>query len=310
MKKKILALALVSVLTTLTGCNEKKDVASENKPAASKQVQDAAKTEYEATEKTNQYIMLNNDLMTFWSDPNATTFELEAREKHDREIAKGNSIFIRSASSVERAQKQLAKTLELKTDLGELDKAAKELKETIDAILPNWKEIEDYNSAQKYEDDGGKKGKELLPAYADGLKKLKVAYDKFDQLVAEAVVVEKNKRMAEYKAKGLMLELHTEEAMGNARQMLELFNDVKDFKNKEKIEKANALLAELDAHLDEIKKMNEKASAEGKPTGSSEAIHRKLVSFTANYREARKNPQSYNAMVKEYNYAIEEFNRR
>ncbi len=331
LRKKVLALVLVSALATLTACGGKDGAKDNNADKGSAQSAGSDKKEAKpdasggdsaVSEKVNDYIKLNNSLMDTNSLASRSEYFAQQAAKTEEAVKKGDFKKIKSSSAISNASESLEKIL-AKTDakLAELDKSAEELKTAIDTHLPKWEELEAYNKAKKYEDDDGAKGKELLPNYLEAQEKLQAAREKFDVQVKIAGAIEKDKRIAEYKKEGRMLELSTEEAMEKAAQMLAMFESEKDLKDKTKIEQTNKMLVELEAHLEQMQKEQklaeeEKEKNKGKGGGirnlsSYNSIHSYLIDFTANYREARKgNFRKYNSMVSDYNRAVGSINRR
>lgn len=192
-------------------------------------------------------------------------------------------------------------------NLHDLDNAANAYAAILTEYLPNWLELKAYNRAKKYEDDAGAKGKELLPKYNEGQAKLIIAQENFEVAAKAAIDEESVKRIAEYKSKGLLLELHTAQALEKAEQMLAIFDELDDFKNQAKIDQANMLLAELDAELEAMdKEIKERRSKLNSPWGD---VYSSLIDFTGEYRAARKDPKRYDDMVRKYNRAVGYYNQ-
>lgn len=313
MQKKLIVALIAASILGLSACDKAKEVANKVESETTKAV-DSAKNAGSSSEeaisaKINKYVSVSNDLQKYFHESN----ELFAKNRAERKAkAKaGDFKSINTNSSVfERSGKKLEEIAQMPGDVPDVDNVAKAYAAVIAEYLPNWGELQSYNKAKKYEDDNGAKGKELLVKYNEGQAKLITAQEAFEKVFKVAMDKEKVKRIAEYKAKGQLLELHTTQALENAGQMLEIFDDFADFKNQAKIDKANALLTELDTNLDAMNKEYQTQEAEKKlgTFNTWKSVHSYLVSFTGKYREARKDPKHYNDMVGDYNNAVDNYN--
>lgn len=301
---------IAASLLGLTACDKIKKVADKVQTETSKAVDGAGSTEEATSAKINEYVELSNSLRDYFHKDNAY-FE-ENRIKNLAKAKSGDFKAINTdISTIERTQKKFEEIATMSGSIVGVDDAAKAYLEVIKDTLPNWKELEAYNKAKKYEDDKGAKGKELLVKYNEDQAKLLVAQENFDKVFKVALDQEKVKRIAEFKAKGQLLELHANQAMEKAGQILEVFNSTADFKNQAKIDQANTLLAELDTELNAMDKEYQTQKAANKLAAGNrwDSVHSKLTSFTGKYREARKDPKRYTDMVSDYNDAIEDYNR-
>lgn len=314
MQKKLIVALIAASILGLSACDKAKEVANKVEAETTKAV-DSAKNAGSSSEeaisaKINKYVSVSNDLQKYFHESNE--FFAKNRAEREAKAKAGDFKSIETNSSVfERSGKKLEEIAQMPGDTPDVDNAAKAYAAVITEYLPNWDELQSYNKAKKYEDDNGAKGKELLVKYNEGQAKLIAAQEAFEKVFKVAMDKEKVKRVAEYKAKGQLLELHTTQALENAGQMLEIFDDFADFKNQAKIDKANALLAELDTNLDAMNKEYQTQEAEKKLDAFNtwKSVHSYLVSFTGKYREARKDPKRYNDMVRDYNNAVDDYNR-
>lgn len=308
-QRKLVTVMIAASLLGLTACDKIKKVADKVQTETSKAVDSAGSTEEATSTKINAYVELSNKLQNYFHKNNS------AQEKwRTEDLAKAKAGDFKAintnADDMERAQKKFEEIIIMPGTVVGVDDAAKAYLEVIKEYLPNWKELEVYNKAKKYTDDNGAKGKELLVKYNEGQAKLLIAQENFEKVFTVTLAQEKVKRIAEFKAKGQLLELYSNQAMEKASQILGTFNSTADFKNQTKINQANALLAELDTELNEMDKeyQIQKAAKKLDSFNRWEQVHSKLVSFTGKYREARKDPKRYNDMVSDYNDAIEDYN--
>ena len=308
-KRKLLPLIIAGLLIGLSGCDKAGKVGDAVKDI-SKEVSKNASSESGETEYLNKvagYVNINNDLRKYWRGGNLdSSFFQEQREKAKEKVEKGDFTQIVSGDSFERIAENIVKHQEkyAGTDLAELDKAAKNLADTINQNMPKWKELKEYNEGKRYEDDDGAKGKELLPNYLEAQTKIMAAYEAFDNIAKVESKKAKEIRIAKMKKEGLTYDLYTEEALAKAEKIVMLFSDEKSIKDKAKIEEANAILVELESDLSELKKIAEEEK-------ESLSMHDSMVRFTARYRDFRKSPSvnSYNSLVSQYNSTVESFNR-
>ncbi|MGL5002880.1 MAG: DUF3829 domain-containing protein, partial [Casimicrobium sp.] len=194
-----------------------------------------------------------------------------------------------------------------------LDASGKKLLTAAETLLPDWLELINYNKSKKYEDDSGAKGAALLPKYRDGMAKLEAALDEFSAQVDIVAKQSHEKMLAKYKASGKLLEMHTLEALGAAEKIVEGFADSKDLKDANKIAAANTELAKLETNVESMKAEHTKrkaSSAKSLPMiDRYESVASNLVELAGKYREARKNPSLFREVTKNYNEAVDEYNR-
>lgn len=173
--------------------------------------------------------------------------------------------------------------------------------------------MEEYNTAKKFEDDNGAEGKRMLPMYREGIEKINVALSEFSEKVDRVAKDASAKTMTQYKPVGKLLELYNMEAMAAARDIADTFNKLEDFKDQQKIAKANSQLAVMEAKLTDMKAEHEKRKAELPKSlpmiDQYDSVYSSLTSFGGKYRESKKDPEKFNEAIKEFNRAIESNNR-
>lgn len=316
MQKKLVAAILATSLLGLAACDKAKEITKQAQTNLSTSAHKNPETspEQAINNKINRYTQLSNELLPLYRGDTASMEEnrikMVAQAKAGDFKAISNQLF-----QFKQAQEQFEKILAMPGTIPNVDDAATTYLAVLNEYLPNWQELKKYNAAKKYEDDGGAKGKELLVKYNEGQDKLLAAQNTFEPAFKVALDQEKIRRMAEFKAKGQLLELHTNQALDKAGQMLELFKQPSDFQNQEKIKQANALLAQLDIELDAMDKERQKRKAADAGKTDSyqdkvwDGIHSCLVAFTGAYRETRKDPMRYNKMLSEHNDAVKSYNR-
>ncbi len=316
MQRTVLALLITALLVT-TGC----DRAGQDKShsTASAGSDDAAADEGKGgdrdeawDEKVQSYIKVGNRLRGFSAAPTNETIarwdaESEAKMKAGdfKEISSRNTYFSDSyLNDLKQAMQMPGKT-------PELDQAAQDVLTLANQYVPAWNELAEYNKAKRYEDDGGAKGRELLPKYQEGLPKLEAAMDKLSAQIDAASKIAHEKAVAGFKEEGKLLEMHTWEAMGSAEKVVDLFNEADDFKNEAKIKEANAHIAAMEASTAALRAEHEKRKAQKDSLpmiDRYDGVADELTEFAGQYREARKNPSEFNDAVSTYNDAVDELN--
>ncbi|MCZ2497882.1 DUF3829 domain-containing protein [Xylophilus sp. Kf1] len=264
-------------------------------------------------QKAQAYIRINNELSDFNSPSNAALarWAAEARAK----VGKGDFKAIRGGTSNfgDAFTRDMKAALDNPASMPEADAAARNLLETVQKYLPNWKKLEEYNTAKKFEDDGGAEGRKMLPMYQEGMERINSALSQFSEKVDGVARDASAKVMARYKNDGKLLELYNLEAIAAARSVANTFGSVEDFKDSQKVDKANAQLTIMETKLTDMKTEHEKRKAESPKSlpmiDQYDAVYSALTSFAGKYRESRINPVAFNEAVEEFNRAIESNNR-
>ena len=263
--------------------------------------------------KAQAYIRVNNSMMGFLSSRSTSTRAEENVKKGDFKSIRTDEHYFDASS-----MRNLEKAMNLPGDFPEIDASAKRLIATAEKYVPVWKELREYNKAKKFEDDNGAHGKKLLSVYSEGIDLLK---EQLRDLSTKIDVIAKEsheKTLAKHKAEGRLLEVHTLEALGAAEKIVETFSDAADFKNQNKINAANAQLAIMETNLEGLKTEHAKRKEADQATDRKNrslpmidrynSVHSKLVSLAGYYREARKNPNSFNSVISSFNGAISDYN--
>jgi len=307
--------AVACLVLGLAACGKKDEPAAApaakapaRSAAASRPQAAAATPEQQWEKKANAYIQLNNALLDFSRSPMQAFAEQRARER--AQVAKGDFKAVRTDTHYfgDSFARNLQAALDTPADMPAADAAARRLLEATQKYLPNWKALNDYNRAKKHEDDGGAEGKRMLPMYVEGIERIEGALQQFSTAV-DGVAKESNARaMAEYKAKGKLLELYRSQALTAARAVADTFGSAADFKNPAKIEYANAQLAEMEARLADMAAEHARRKAESPKSlpmmDRHDSIQSNLTAFAGHYREARKNPRRFNDAINNFNDAI------
>lgn len=260
--------------------------------------------------KVQAYIKIGNTLRKFSSPVNETfaKWAAEARAKVEagdfKEIASSGTFSDSAVASLKEATAMRGKT-------PDLDRAATALASALDEGLPNWRELEEYNTAKRYEDDDGAKGKALLPKYRETLAKVDASLASLEQHLDAAARISHDKALAEFKKDGKLLEMHTWEATGAAEKVLALFDGEDDFKDAAKIKQADAQISAMETSITAMRAEHAKreAKADSLPNPDRyDSIASNLIELAGHYREARKDPSSINDAVDDYNDAIDDLN--
>lgn len=283
---------------------------TQGRPSAPAASADQASEQWD--KKAQAYIQINNRLIKFNGSINDTfaRWAEQAREK----VAKGDFKAIRTDTHYfdDSFVKNIKAALDNPASMPAADAAARNLLEAVQKYVPNWKSLEEYNKAKKYEDDNGAEGKRMLPMYIEGVDKIKAALDQFSAAVDDVAKESNAKALAAYKASGKLLEMYRSEALTAARTIADTFSSAKDFKDPAKIEKANAQLAVMETKLTDMRAEHEKRKTESPKSlpmiDRYDSIYSSLTAFAGNYREARKNPQKFNDAIGKFNDAIDASN--
>ncbi|RYF35270.1 MAG: DUF3829 domain-containing protein [Comamonadaceae bacterium] len=324
--KTVIPVIALSFAFALQGCGKQESspaTASAAPPSPSSataaRVPPAAKAKPEATpeaswdNKAQAYIRINNGLTDFNSPRNAA-FAQWAEEARAR-VEKGDYKSIRGGTSNfgESFIRDLKAALNNSASMPEADVAAQNLLDVVQKYLPNWKSLEQYNTAKKYEDDNGAAGKQMLPMYKEGIQQINAALNQFSAKVDVIARESSARTMARLKSEGRLLELYNMEAMAAARAVADTFNDAADFKSQAKIAQANAQLQVMETKLVEMKAEHDKRKAESPKSlpmmDQYDSVISSLTSFAGKYRESRKDPAKFNDAIQEFNRAIESSNR-
>lgn len=271
-------------------------------------------------EKVNKYISVANSLRSF-NQRGITEASERWRQEAIEKARKGDFTKIRTNSHLfENNVDDLQAVLAMPAATPAADAAAKQLLEAVQKYLPNWKALEAYNKSRKFEDDAGAEGKRMLTEYLTGIDAIESALATFNAEVDGLSKQMQEKNAAKFAAEGKMLELHTLNALGAGEKILGVFESEDDFKNPAKIEQANGYLAEMEKAIEGIRAEHAKRKAADQAvTDRSQrtlpmsdqynSIASNLERMAGTYREARKNPQRFNDAVRNYNGAVDSYNR-
>lgn len=310
-------LVVAALLGLCVGCGGKPEatanaVPAENNKAAAASVPTADSSTVSWNDKVQAYIKVGNRLNP--TSPGRSEMYVRAREQADERVANGDFRSIRGLSSAVSKDnvEALKKTLAMPGETPALDKAARILVEASEQVRPDWEALDEYNTAKRYEDDGGAKGRELLPRYVQAVARIDAAKLDFNAALDAASKESSNRAVAEFKAEGKLLEMHTWQAMNAAGEIVDLFNDEDDAKNPALLEQADAKLAAMEADVAALRKeyaVREKRSGSLPAMERYESIADQLTQFAGAYRSFRKNPDEFEGMVRYYNWAVDALNQ-
>jgi hypothetical protein len=320
--QKLLFLIVTSLALALSACGKDRP---EEKPAVT--VGDGATpsaTPPEATPasgtssddewhtKVQAYIKINNRLMGFSSPMNSTFAKWAEQDRQKVEKGDFKAIVTNSHYFDDNFFKDMKAAIAMPAALSAQDDAANKVLAAADALLPAWNELISYNKSKKFEDDNGAKGRELLPKYRAGMESLKAALNVFSAQVDIIAKQSSEKQLAKFKAEGKLLEMYTMEALAAGESIVNIFANAKDFKDQAKITEANAQLAKLDTCLDGMQKeykIRKESSPKSIPMiDRYDSVVSNLTELAGKYREARKSPEKFNDVVKQYNDAVDAYN--
>lgn len=315
MNRSTTIILIAALSLTGVGCDKLGKAATEAAAQAADQSEgkaDASNADDDWSEKVQAYIKVGNSLRGFSSAMNGqfAIWRAEAAEK----ASKGDFKEIRTDSHFfdDSDIKNIKEALAMAGETPELDKAANDLLAALNQYLPNWKELQDYNKAKRYEDDAGAKGKAMLPMYLEGIAKIEASVEALSSQIDAAAKIEHEKTVARFKADGQLLEMHTWEAMGSAEKVIDQFAEADDFKDAAKIKQADANIASMEASIAALKQEYVKRKAEDAKSlpmiDRYDTVISELNEMAGEYRESRKDPSKFNDAVQSYNYAVDALN--
>ncbi len=325
LKASLLALAICALLPACKK-TESTDAASPGTAATdSGKGREAAASKEDADQewvkKVNAYINVANSTRAF-NEPAITEAAQRWREEDIQKAKAGDFTKIRTNSHLFEGSNSdaLNKALTMPGETPAADAAAKELKQAVDQYLPNWKALQAYNTSRKYEDDAGAEGKRMLPEYLAGIDAIEAALAKFNAEVDLLSKEMQKKNAAKFAAEGKLLELHTLNALAAGENMLGVFGSEDDFKNPAKIEQANGYLAEMEKAIEGMRAEHDKRKAADEAASDRRlrtlpmmdnyrSIASDLERMAGKYRESRNNPRRFNDAVRDYNSAVDNYNR-
>lgn len=264
--------------------------------------------------KYNAYVHLSNSLSSIW----IKEFKMDQQQEDKRQerLNKGDyTAVIFSKTLLSDIQKTADKAINLPGQVANIDETAQQIQSDLTALITIKAQLDDYNAAKKYEDDGGQLGRTLLPEYILLEKNLQKNYLTLLQETQDTERLIEAEMRKEYLKKGDTLALDAIDSINHAVKITDLFNNEEDFKNPETINQANEILTKLDKNLESIKAQCIDKTI---PTKSNDCIRYKamynpMIRFTANYRDFRKDREysekTYNSMIIQLNYAIDKYNK-
>lgn len=311
MSKTMLTLG-TSVLLVLAGCG-KMDAFRPGKVSSSLQENPGKlnpSSEAAWNEKVQAYIVVSNRLVRF----DDFAFQGEYAQRRRAEVDKGDFTAVIDGLGFidETLLASLKEAIAKPAVLPAQDAAAKNVLAALEELKPTWSELVDYNKSRKFDDDGGARGRELLPKYRTGMDKLKSALLVFFQQTDVLSNQSHQKQLARFKAEGKLLEMHTVEAIGAAESIVKGFKTLEDLRNPGKIDAANARLAFLETSLQGMNREYQARKASASKSlpliDQYETIYSKLNEMAGLYREARKDPVKFNDVTDRFNDAVEAYN--
>ena len=256
--------------------------------------------------KSRAHIRLSNRMTGFLVDRRARRSEMEAMLGNFKSVRSDDHYFCDVLIN------DLREAIAMPGTMVEVDAAARQVLSAIESYVPNWRALQEYNKAGLYKEDEGKKGREMLPMYVEGIDALRAAVGKFNDSVGVISRQSHKKVLARYKAEGRLLEMHTWEAIGAARNIIETFNDAEDFKDGARIDFADSQLALIEKSIERMKvehARRKKYDRQSLPAVDRyDSVLSSLVDFADYYRSARQNPTRFRGSVSRFNRAVSDVN--
>ncbi|MET0288776.1 MAG: DUF3829 domain-containing protein [Pseudoxanthomonas sp.] len=261
-------------------------------------------------DKMEAYGRIGDTMRGFISED--SEFFAKRRAEQAAQVRQGDFTKIRTDDRFFFGEDQLSglrSTVSMPGSVGELDASADELLTTLDQHLPNWRQLREYNEQRGYDQDEGTRGKRMLPRYITGIDAVEGAVKKFEARIRSASEVATEEAMARYRADGLMMEVHTKEALGSAEEALKLFNTTDDFKDEGKLAKADGLIADVEGDLKAFRSEYARRLDSNDPplprVDLYDVVDSNLTSMVTHYRAARQDPLQYYYAVDSYNLAVD-----
>lgn len=306
---------LVGSIGLMTGCDKAQEAVetvkkeADNATAAVKSASNkASTTEDPASVKIDAYIKGFNRVTRL--DNSYERFKSYTLKRK----ATDNISFSDDSSTIGNAVESFKKGLDVQAaGMDDIDQAVKAFVEAAEKLAAQQKELKPYFESKQYQDDNLAKGKAAFPVLQADYESTLAALKNLSGLIGKYQRIESEKRIVKFKEQGDMVRFHTEEAMLSAQDLMALFeNPEKAIKTPETYTKGDAVLVKLEAALDAQRKAYDEAKAkETKNISYYDSVVRDLTSMVGNYRELRnkKSPNAYNRMMREYNDAVDNYNR-
>lgn len=323
--KKMVGLCLLSSTLLLAACDDKSSQTPAPSPDNSTQQQNAASGSPAATPapapqkserqkiaelsgKISDYTRADNDLIDKSSEWRQSA---EVAKKGNYKVMGGNVGW--GAWMPESILRNLNNAIDKNPEpvIPELDRKAALLRDNLKTLLPQWKELESYAKAKRYEDDKGVQAKAMMQEFLKTFTEFETLSKDFSAELAQQRNVLKVEMRKIYEAEGKFVQINTDDAIASARQLINLFHSGKDLKNDKKYQEADALLQEMEGKIDAARKAIEQAKADGKKVDSYyESVLNHLDRFSGRYRSLKKirNVQEMQFLIGIFNDTIGSYN--
>lgn len=345
MRKQIVRHALMgSALVFMVACsNNDADVERESTPhlSAERDFQAPVDQLHLVNSKRNSYVAINNAFLQLWAEERAEDQKImelnEASQLWNRSaqerfgegafeprplydfsevaVAQGDFTRIRSINGFEQLHQELSQTLNRfsQAEVARVDQHAYALNRALEEGLPVWRELQEYIQLDHYADDGGEKGRQLLPKYIEAREAISNYWLAFSNAVEESSIEQKADFIEKLEGSDDQLLTHTTLAMERGGELVQLFPHVEAFKSEELRDKSLRLAEQLKLHLDRLEvALNDPAN---KMRIEHEAInyHGVFTALTAlleSYESAFVEPQvrRLEQMIGYYNSAVSYYN--
>lgn len=175
-----------------------------------------------------------------------------------------------------------------------------------DALFKQATTLEGYLSSKKYLEDNLAEAKTMDPEIIRRWEQLNVD---FDALESELDAIERAHRpvvIARLKADGDTTGVNITEGTYAANDLLALFDQASDFKDSEKVAKADALAKQIESNANSLKaELDAKPDAEKHSNDMS--AYEDLTAFIGSYRQIKAggSTNEFNEMVRHYNQVLD-----
>ena len=293
-QKGALAVAVISCLV-LAGCNEQ---AGSGSGTASKQESTAA----QADNSLNNYIAMNNDLMSLRG------LEAGYRDYLRMNIpkAKPSQTLSYMAPTFQYVFSQYAEAIKGKRSQPALDQAADDLMKKLEAIKADSAEFGQYYESAAYKTDNLKKGKAADAQIRQHFEDALASYETFTKELKGVYEQAKLKELEAIKQSGNTYQYHSAYSMHLAEQLVNVFENEEDISNPEKLKQADAIADQLNKELTEFNAEYQKIKDKN-PQASTDTTLLNLNSCIKYYRAFRQSKSAYDFkfMIDGYNSAVQ-----
>lgn len=191
-----------------------------------------------------------------------------------------------------------------------VDAAAKAMLATGEPLLRLSREMEDYFSSKKYLEDGFARGREMDGPYIAGWTQFIADHDRMSDELDAAIRTNRLANIEQLRFAKENLRAAAAEVMLYSSDLIDVFDDVSDFRNKDKTALGDPLASQLEKSVSEIRELSQ-------GTGANASLYDLLAGdmseFLGRYRSLKSSffpsAKDFDEMIDRYNRAVNHSNR-